>query len=173
MNEDDVAWINTVRIVNELGNYIVNEIATVPNDPNNAQYQQVQYWATLPGNVIEPYDPYYGMTVDTAKSTKYVEIDNYNNDLMDIANANPYVNFETRPGKNRVRVNNRNNSAANPNTPPGLSKQRDKAMIDYSDAVLDSNDEATEIVDDLDDVSLIMGLEIPLMVVWPQWFPPT
>lgn len=172
MNEEDVAWINYVRIVDVLGNYLVNGTISVPNDPKNVQYNEVQFWATLPGNVIDTYYQYYGMTVEEARTSKYLEIDTYNNDLMDIANSNPYVGNHTRSNKNRARVNNRNNSAANPSTPPGLQKNRDKALIEYSDSVLDANDLASDQVEALSGVTPIMELDVPTMVTWPVWSAP-
>jgi len=171
MNEDDVVWINTVRINTPTGDMIVNESIYVPNDPGNIQYLEVMFWDTLPGNTITPYDPYYGMSVEQAQEIKYGEMDAYNQGLMDIANANPYAGNSTRPFKNRSRVNNRNNTAAGGN-PPGQVKQRDKALVEYSDEVLDANDAATVIVEGMSDVTQIMALEIAIIVAWPIWFPP-
>ena len=168
---DEIDWINNVRY-DETGDYIVNGDIYVPNDPLNAQAQQVVYWDEQPGNDITPYDPYYGWTFTQAQEVKLTEIDEYDKSLLDVANANPHKLFFTRAGKNRMRVSNRNNSAANPGTPPGIQKNRDKALIEYSDATLDANDLATGIVEGLTSVSAIMALDVPTMVNWPVWDPP-
>ena len=171
MSEENIEWINTVRF-DEDQNYIVNTDLKVPNDVNNAQGQQVHFWDLQSGNDIDPYDPYFGWTFTQAQEVKLTEIDEYDKSLLDVANANPHKLFFTRADKNRARVSNRNNSAANPSTPPGIQKNRDKALIDYSDATLDANDLATGIVEGLTSVSVIMALDVSTMVNWPEWEPP-
>ena len=172
MNEEDVAWIFTARVINEFGDYLVNGNIQVPNDPINTQYKDVQYWDTLPGNNIAPYDPYFGMTVPEAQAVKYQEIDEYSSLLIDEANANPYVGKTTRPDKNKAKVSTRINHSSNGKPKNDTDKDRDDVLADYSDNVMDSNDSASDIVEALSGVTPIMELDVPSMVSWPTRNPP-
>ena len=168
----NIEWIFTVRVSTEFGDYMVNGDIQVPNDPNNTQYKEVQYWDTLPGNSIAPYDPYFGMTVPEAQAVKYQEIDEYSEGLIDGANANPYIGKTTRPNKNKAKVSTRINHSSNGKPKNDLDKDRDDVLADYSDDVMDSNDSAGDIVEALSGVTPIMELDVPSMVSWPTWIPP-
>lgn len=169
-------YILTVR---ELQNgYIINEVTAVPMDPMNQNYQDIQLWIEE-GGTVTPYDPNYGMTIETALGKKYLEVDNYSKDVIDEAYRQPIAGGPTEdPEKYKYKMNRLtkgiSNKLANDKVIPDEDKGAADAfdvLVDYEDEVMDSNDLARDALELLLTVDDILAADITTIVVWPIWTP--
>ena len=129
------------------------------------QYHQV--W------VIDPLSPgIIAVNVQQAKDDRYDDVMLYSDDLISEANANPYQGKVTDPRKNKIKVGNRINKSSNGKPKNDTDKDRDDVLADYTDDVMDADDSARDIIEDMDDAAAIYALDISAIVPWPLWNPP-
>lgn len=127
-----------------------------------------QQWAIEPltiGQIDE--------NVQHAKDYQYEEIGEHSEGLIDEANANPYQGKITTPAKNKTKVNNRINHSSNGKPKNDTDKDRDDALANHTDDIMDADDSARDIIEDMDDAQAIYDMDIPSIVPWPTWNPPT
>lgn len=110
--------------------------------------------------------------IETAKEYKYSEIALYSDSLIDDANTNPYVGKVTSATSNKHRVSTRINKSTNGTPKVPIDADRDDALADYTDSVMDADDLARDVVEALSDAQAIYDTDITTIIGWPQWFAP-
>lgn len=133
---------------------------------SNDKYDQ--QWA------IEPLSPaQIDVYVQQSQEYQYDEISEYSEGLIDEANANPYQGKITTAAKNKTKVNNRINHSSNGKPKNDTDKDRDDELADHVDDIMDADDSARDIIEDMDDAQAIYDMDIPSIVPWPTWNPPS
>lgn len=174
MNEDDVSWIEEARW-SESGGYIVNNFIIVPDDLNNLQNKQVVFWGTLPGNVIGPYDPNFGKTLEEVKDEKYIEIWSASDQPKADAEKTFDESKNTSPARRDNNLGKKSNKVLNKKAKgkPLTPKEEDffdewDRFLDYSDEVNDQADSSCDEVEDMSTIQQVSDFDAS-GIDWPLW----
>jgi len=110
--------------------------------------------------------------IQAAKDVKYDQSELYAEQLVNEANATPYVGKTTSAIKNKRKVNARMNRATNGKPKVDQDKDRDDALADHTDDIADAQDIADDVIEASNDARAIYAMDVTSIVTWPTWTPP-
>lgn len=110
--------------------------------------------------------------IEKAKEFKYTESITYAETLIDAANTKPYVGKVTSARGNKHRVSTRINHSSNGIAKSVLDADRDDALADYTDSIMDADDLARDSIEAGNNAQTIYDIDVSVLVAWPVWVAP-
>lgn len=131
------------------------------------------------GGSIDPYDEYYGWTLERAVAVKTDESETYAQSLITEAYANPISGQTENPVTYNRRVETRRKDKADKQAGDITLDQAEKdeaksdqKLSEYEGKAWTSSDKVIKNIHKESTVNGVMGIDVQSSITWPVWTPP-